>query len=331
MTPDDRSLEELLGAFALDSCDPEEAAAVEDLLRRRPDLAVEVARLRTAAAWLGALEATEPPETLRESVLAATTADPTDAARQLYEAEARRLDVELEALAPARYDVVTPNGLSARSLAIHLAAQDSLFAQLVGRPVGEVDLLDIDDRTAAMLERYEGRPYGEVLDVWRDAVAQVLTWARGRPSGASPIPWLGLAMSPADVLTARSFENWLHRDDLRRVRGVASEPPPARELGLMAALAMRTLPAGLAATAHARPGRSARIVLTGAGGGTWDLALDPAEEVAAPPAVTVTASALDWCLLAGERLEAADLVHTVDGDADLAADLVGAAPAFATL
>jgi uncharacterized protein (TIGR03083 family) len=331
VTLDDGSLEELLGAYAIDSCDPEETAAVEELLRRRPDLADEVARMTRAAAWLGALEATEPPGALRDAVLAATAGDPTEAARHLYEAEAARLDAELEALDAAHYDVVTPNGLSARSLAIHLAAQDSLFAQLVGHPVDEVDVLDIDDRTAAMLVRYGDRPLREVLDLWRAAVAQVLAWARGRPSSASPIRWLGLAMSPADVLTARSFEDWIHREDLRRVRAATSDPPPERELGLMAALAMRTLPAGLASTDHAQPGRSARIVLTGPGGGTWHLALDPSDEVSGEPEVTLTASALDWCWLAGERLEAAELVHTVEGDTDLAADLVAAAPAFATL
>ncbi len=73
------------------------------------------------------------------------------------------------------------------------------------------------------------------------------------------------------------------------------------------------------------------MVLTGPGGGTWHLAARPERGGVGEPDVTLTASALDWCRLAAERLEAADLAHTVDGDADLAAELVAAAPAFATL
>ncbi|HWW45056.1 MAG TPA: anti-sigma factor, partial [Acidimicrobiia bacterium] len=68
--PDDR-LAELLGAYALDACDPDETAAIEELLRRRPDLAAEAARLTAAAAWLGATEALEPPARLRDAVFAA--------------------------------------------------------------------------------------------------------------------------------------------------------------------------------------------------------------------------------------------------------------------
>jgi hypothetical protein len=170
-----------------------------------------------------------------------------------------------------------------------------------------------------------------VLALWREAVAAVATWAHQRPSPMITVEWLGLPMAPADALTARSFENWVHRDDLRRVRGAPADPPPAAELGLMAALSMRTLPAAMAATGRARPGRSARLVLTGDGGGSWLVALDPAEAAADEPDVTLTAGALDWCLLAAERLAPTDLDRTVDGDPGLADALVAAAPAFATL
>ena len=42
---DPRELEELLGAYALDACEPEEAAAVERYLATSPAAADEVARL----------------------------------------------------------------------------------------------------------------------------------------------------------------------------------------------------------------------------------------------------------------------------------------------
>ena len=70
----DAEAEALLGVYALDACEPEEAAAVEAVLARRPDLAREADRLSRAAAWIGATEAMEPPSRLRAGVLEAATA-----------------------------------------------------------------------------------------------------------------------------------------------------------------------------------------------------------------------------------------------------------------
>jgi hypothetical protein len=52
---------------------------------------------------------------------------------------------------------------------------------------------------------------------------------------------------------------------------------------------------------------------------------------ASPPDVVLTDDVVDWCLLVGERMGPAELELTVEGDADPAADLLAAAPAFATL
>ena len=62
-------VEELLGAYALDACEPDEIAAIEAVLARRPDLASEAARLSRAATWIGATEALDPPLALRSNVM----------------------------------------------------------------------------------------------------------------------------------------------------------------------------------------------------------------------------------------------------------------------
>jgi hypothetical protein len=49
------------------------------------------------------------------------------------------------------------------------------------------------------------------------------------------------------------------------------------------------------------------------------------------PDVTVTADAVDWCLLVGDRIAPGELAHTVEGDVSLADDLLTAAPALASL
>ena len=60
--------EELLGAFALDACDAEETAAVEQYMTAHPDVDREVERLRTAAAGLAASDALAPPRDVRNGV-----------------------------------------------------------------------------------------------------------------------------------------------------------------------------------------------------------------------------------------------------------------------
>ena len=100
----------------------------------------------------------------------------------------------------------------------------------------------------------------------------------------------------------------------------------------MANLSMRTLPFALLVSDRAHPGKVARVVLTGSGGGEWQLSMGgQAAPEGARPDVTLTTNIVDWCLVAGERLEPGELAYTVDGDVDLAADLVAVAPTFATL
>ena len=329
----DDLLVELLPAYALDACDPDEAEAVEELLRRRPELAREAARLADAAAWIGAAEAMEPPPRLRSAVFERVrAATPGDAAARLYAAEADRVARELEELVADDDGLPTPNGLTVRQLVVHLAAQETMLAQVVGRPVEDIDSLDVEARTAAFVERYEHRPYADVVAVWRRAVDAVVAWAAEPVSQDAIVEWLGLPMSHDDALVARSFENCVHRDDLRKVRGRPAAPPPGPELHLMAELSMQTLPAALQLAGRARPGHTARVVLTGDGGGEWTVPLElGATPASAAPEVTLTADVVDWCLLAAERIEPRDLAHEVDGDDELADDLLEAASAFAVL
>lgn len=69
---------ELLGAWAVDAVDPEERALVERVLARDPELRAEGDELQRVTAELAASLAVEPPESLREAVLARIAADPSD-------------------------------------------------------------------------------------------------------------------------------------------------------------------------------------------------------------------------------------------------------------
>lgn len=100
----------------------------------------------------------------------------------------------------------------------------------------------------------------------------------------------------------------------------------------MADLSLRTLPMALLVSGRAHPDRVARVVLTGPGGGDWLVAMGGGRvPTGASPDVTLTADVVEWCLVAGERMEPAELRRTVVGDEALADDLVAAVPAFAML
>jgi hypothetical protein len=128
----------------------------------------------------------------------------------------------------------------------------------------------------------------------------------------------------------RAFETWVHTDDLHRAAGVPGSPPEVRHLELMSALASRVLPLALAVAGRARDGKTARLVLTGDGGGDWLVPMGAGGGTAEPD-VTVTADVIDWCRLVGDRITPDQARVDVDGDEALGRDLVAAAPALATL
>jgi len=334
---DEAAVEALLGAYALDACDTDEAAAVEALLALRPDLAREAERLANAAAWIGAAEALEAPTAMRGSVLtrarARRASAESDEPLRAYLASTARLDATMAALEPDDLDAPTANGLSARDLVVHLAAQESLLAQSINAsPVPDVTDDDVSTRTGALVQRFSGRSLADAHAVWRQSVAAVQGWAGDPETRGVTLRWLEFDLPRDNVLVARAFENWIHRDDLRRASGNATEVPPAAELSEMSDLSLRTMPMALLATGHSRPGKVARVVLTGAGGGDWLVAMGGGDVApGATPDVTVTADVVDWCLVAGERLAADALDLTVDGDRSLVDDLLASATAFATL
>ena len=132
----DAEVEELLGAYALDACEPEEVAAIEAVLARRPDLADEAARLAQVAAWIGAAQALRAPDHLRDDMLARAVSRraaicgpgsrPLPVALRRVRGDGRR------AARRRRSTSITANGLTARDLVVHVAAQESLLAQIVG-------------------------------------------------------------------------------------------------------------------------------------------------------------------------------------------------------
>jgi uncharacterized protein (TIGR03083 family) len=322
----------LLGAYALDACEPDEAAEVEAVLARRPDLALEATRLARVASWLGAAEAVEPQSRVRDAVLGAALdrrAAAGDPVVDVYVAFSDGFADAVAALPADALDVVTANGLTARELVVHMAAQESLLAQQLGTPtVADLPEEDVDARTAALLPRFAERSVADALELWRSSVDV----NRGHAVAETDRDaiWPGLGLTRDDTLLVRAFEAWIHADDLRVAAGASPVAPPAPELAVMSDFARRILPLALTVADREHPGRTARLVLTGAGGGDWLVPLGAGEPDARAD-VTLTVDVLDWCRLVGDRIAPGALPHRVDGDEALALDLVAGAPALATL
>jgi len=301
---------------------------VETALARRPVLAEEVDELVRAALWSN--PASPPRPGLRDAVLTRARRAPELAAEHAvasYTGLSDRLGVLAAALPAELHDAETPNGLTAGQLVHHLAAQASLLAQVLGTPtVPEVTELDIDTRTAAFLAL--DHEVVDALGMWRTAVDASRGFVATHPGARAW--WRGSEMPVTDLLLVHAFETWIHADDLSRISGQGPEIPDAGHLTPMADLAGRILGPSIEAGGLSRPGATGRLVLSGAGGGEWQVGFgtDGPNRFSD---VVVTVDVVDWCRLVGDRMDADQLPHAVAGDDTLADAMIASASVFATL
>jgi uncharacterized protein (TIGR03083 family) len=320
--------EDLVGAYALDACEPEEADAVERYAAANRAAAIEVERLREAAAGLGAAGALAPPPGLRDRVLAQTAprVEPASAVAALR-AETERFDAFLSTLGRADLGVTTHNGLDAQELVGHIEAVDRAFVAAADDPsVAYIGPNEIASITEAALPRVHRESFAQTHERFRETRKKLVAVGVRVPAGRRVAGY-----SRDDTLLIRAFETWTHHDDLRRALGRTEQVPAPTVLRAMAELAMSSLPLAASARGVAAPGRSVRIRLVGPGGGDWTVPCAPGEAPATAPDAVITASVLDWCRRVGDRIAPDELQYSVDGDAQLAADLLGAASAFAAI
>jgi uncharacterized protein (TIGR03083 family) len=323
------SFEDLIGAYALDACDEDEAAAVDRYIAANPEAYEEAERLRSAAAWLGATGPLVPPPNLRSSLLARI--EPTVAATgaAAYGAITDRFEAEARSFAGPDLDTRTYNGLTVRELVAHLDAIDGTFSEELRSPTPNRPFIDANtvvEITDRALEAAVTLPFDVVIDHW-DATRRDLLDAAANAPGERTVMGYGVN----DALVIRAFEAWVHLDDLRRAAGRAAYVPAAPVLRSMADLSMRVVPYALAVTGRSHPGESAEVVLTGRGGGSWRVPLAPGEHPSGDPDVTLTVDILDWCHRFSDRIDADRVPVTIEGDETAAIDVLVAAPAFAAL
>ena len=332
------SAAELLGAYALDALDPPEAEAVERALAAFPDLRLEAARLGTAVGALATADASPPPGATRQRVLGRVRAAPRPPSRPadlvpLYRRQVAELAEVLGTVPERAWSRDTAAGWTIHELVAHLVGVEAYVASRLDlgdftpAPGTEHDHVGM---TVPIIEAERSRHPAETRQAWeRSAWAVVgLLEASGPDLFQRRIDLYGIPTSGRTALVARMFELWTHADDVRRALGRPLVDPDPERLAAMSDVAARSLPTGMTLSGTPRPGRSAKVVLLGGGGGTWTVPLALGDPGGAP-GVTVVADVVDFCRLAATRLPPEELDHDVEGDAELGREVLRAVAIFA--
>jgi uncharacterized protein (TIGR03083 family) len=193
---------------------------------------------------------------------------------------------------------------------------------------GDPDVAEADhvSSTQAAAARQAGRPADATRTEWRSAANRTLDLVSAAGGLEGRVAVHGMRLSLGALLVVRAFELWIHDNDIRQAVSLPASVPDPSTLRLMTELAARLLPYGATLAGLGEP-VSLHLVLTGPGGGTWDIAVgEPAGD---PAPVRIVSDAVGFCRLVANRVTAADLDLDITGDPSRAAQVLAAAAALA--
>jgi uncharacterized protein (TIGR03083 family) len=304
---------------------------------------------------LAEAEGTTPPERLATSLEAAARrrraeGRPVDAPEpvgpvEVYAAGAAAMDGLLASLSDDDWARTTIRGLSVQGLVGHVIGIERALCEAIVSPAPDagdgVGLGHVDATADAVAAERDRAPSATLAD-FRAATAATLEVVRplaARPDGLAGVVLLHELALPLDgLLVVRAFELWTHEEDVRRATGRSLSPPPPSSIYAMTSLAVWLLPF---VVGQGSPDHRVALVLTGQGGGAWQVDLgagDAGEEDSAgsggsegrrQPAARIVADAVDFCRVVANRLDPDDLGYHVDGDRGLARDVLTAATTLA--
>lgn len=266
---------------------------------------------------------TSVPTGLRDRVLAASRAarsagraTPEAPAISAAEAFVRAADAFtdlLSSLSADQWQTPVLRDLDVQGLVGHLTGVERDVQRALA---GDQDVADIDHvaSTQPSASEQHGREPGETLAQWRAAVDVTLDRVDASTLDAGDVLSMhGMRLSLPSLLVVRAFELWTHENDIRLAAGLPASVPDASTLTLMTELAVRMLPHAVTRTASVPKPRHLHLVLTGAGGGTWDV---PVGECASATSddLMIVVDAVDFCRLVANRAEPTSLDVHVDGD-----------------
>jgi uncharacterized protein (TIGR03083 family) len=313
-------MRDLIGAWALEACEADEAAAVAAHLDECPACAAEGRRLRSAVDWLGADR--EVPPALRETVLSAARARRAPSAvgtlAGAYARQVAVLDNLLDGVSPD--DWLRPHDKhgTVGGIIAHLTVNDAMLGADLGLPA----VAPPSTPDGAGLRAAWRRQTHVISDGLARSAPRLDQPVRLASSGPPPRGQL------RDALVQRAFETWTHHDDIAVAVGRGPATPSPEQVRRIVDLAVRLLPRALAARGASRPNRCARLALDGPGGGEWIVPLGGPGPFEAEPDVTIFADAVEFTRLVANRRTPVSLRHRVTGDRALAAAVL---PVAATL
>jgi uncharacterized protein (TIGR03083 family) len=301
----------------------------------------------------GALPAGLRERVMTASLLAREAGQPVPAVPAISGAEAfgRAADAFYELLAGLDdRDWARPalRGLDVQGLTGHLiGVEEDMQRGLAGSPA--VAGADHVESTQDSAVRQASRSPALTMRDWRRAADRTLAQARSAEAGAGAdaraatgadggrdgrIAMHGMRLPLDDLLAVRAFELWVHENDIRRCAGLAPSVPDPPVLRLMSDLAARMLPYAAARTGL-RERVDVHLVLTGPGGGTWDVTVGQQPDGREPDGqgpgsdVAIVTDAVGFCRLAANRTTPAELGPHVTGDAGRAAEVLAATSTLA--
>jgi len=160
-------------------------------------------------------------------------------------------------------------------------------------------------------------PPEELRHRWREGRTRLWRALEEAPEGHR-LPWYGPPMSVPGMATARIMETWAHGEDVAETLGVRREPTERLRHVVWIAVRARDFAFGLHGLTP--PEQPFRVEVTGPGGRLWTYGPEDAEQ-------RISGAALDFCLLATQRLHRDDARVRAEG-AD-AERWLGIAQAFA--
>ncbi|MFD8795080.1 maleylpyruvate isomerase N-terminal domain-containing protein [Streptomyces vinaceus] len=359
-------LKSLLGAWALAACSAEETEAVEDHLTECAQCAEEALRLRDAVGLLHPEDNLDLKPLLRSRVLEDCLGRrpariPVPAWANPYDTETARLDALLRDFGDAEWQ--TPVRLkwfeeeqrrSRRTTVAgvigHLMTVDGLIATALGLddPLGPEAPAGATDRTEHYWSSAEQPITRRIREPWREqghTLVRTVSFA-GRGVGELSVDYGAFALPLGDAFLERAFECWVHAWDIAEAVDYPYDPPAAphrhRFCAGGAGLPPRARPhrRGAGPPAPARglvaagaPGRTLHLEIEGAGGGSWDIALDsPAAKPSAEHTVAqIAMDGAEFCQLAAGHISPEEAAVGQHGDREAIRDVLFAAASLSRL
>jgi uncharacterized protein (TIGR03084 family) len=182
------------------------------------------------------------------------------------------------------------------------SARGSFGSELAGM-FAEGRSASVDEAADAMVVAERETSGAELFVRWKTS-ADSLRAVLATTDPSSRKQWVAGDLSARKLATTRLSECWIHSRDVAEALDIEIEPPD--RLWHIARLAWRTIPYAFANAGREAPGPVA-LELRAPNRAVWELAPDVA------PTTVIRGDAIDWCLVAGQRLKPQQTSLIADG------------------